>query len=53
MANYQEVRVKLTKIQLSKLKSVTISQTGTILTLIRTGFFGAAHRWGGRKGLPP
>ena len=53
MANYQEVRVKLTKTQLSKLKSVTISQAGTILTLIRMGIFGAAHRWGGRKGLPP
>ena len=54
MANYQEARVKLTKTQLNKLKSVTKNQTGTILTLIRMGIFGATHRWRGcgQKGLP-
>ena len=33
MANYQEVRVKLTNMQLNKLKSAVKNKTGTILRL--------------------
>ena len=52
MANYQEVRVKLTKTQLTKLKSAGENKTVTILTLFRMGIFRAAHGWGGQKGTP-
>ena len=38
MANYQEVRVKLTNIQLNKLKSSAKNKTGTILRLNKKNF---------------
>ena len=38
MANYQEARVKLTNMQLSKLKSVAKNRTGTILRLNKRNF---------------
>ena len=38
MANYQEVRVKLTNTQLNKLKSAAKNKTGTILKLIKKNF---------------
>ena len=38
MANYQEVRVKLTNTQLNKLKSAAKNKTGTILRLNKKNF---------------
>ena len=38
MANYQEVRIKLTNTQLNKLKSAAKNKTGTILKLIKKNF---------------
>ena len=38
MANYQEVRVKLTNTQLSKLKSAAKNKAGTILRLNKKNF---------------
>ena len=38
MANYQEVRVKLTNTQLNKLKSAAQNKTGTILRLNKKNF---------------
>ena len=38
MANYQEVRVKLTNTQLNKLKSAAKNQTRTILRLTKKNF---------------
>ena len=38
MANYQEVRVKLTNTQLNKLKSAVKNKTGTILRLNKKNF---------------
>ena len=38
MANYQEVRVKLTNTQLSKLKSATKNKTETILRINKKNF---------------
>ena len=38
MANYQEVRVKLTNTQLIKLKSAAKTKTGTILRLNKKNF---------------
>ena len=38
MANYQEVRVKLTNTQLNKLKSAAKNRTGTILRLNKITF---------------
>ena len=38
MANYQEVRVKLTNTQLNKLKSAAKNKTGTILRINRKNF---------------
>ena len=38
MANYQEVRVKLTNTQLNKLKSAAKNRTGTILRLNKKTF---------------
>ena len=38
MANYQEVRVKLTNTQLNKLKSAAKNMTGTILRLNKKNF---------------
>ena len=38
MANYQEVRVKLTNTQLNKLKSAAKNKTGTTLGLSKKNF---------------
>ena len=38
MANYQETRVKLTNIQLNRLKSASKNKTGTILRLNKKNF---------------
>ena len=38
MANYQEARVKLTNIQLSKLKPAAKNKTGTILRINKKKF---------------
>ena len=38
MANYQEVRVKLTNTQLNKLKSAAKNKTGTILRINKKNF---------------
>ena len=38
MANYQEVKVKLTNTQLNKLKSAVKNKTGTILRLNKKNF---------------
>ena len=38
MANYQEIKVKLTNIQLNKLKSTSKNQTVTILILNKKSF---------------
>ena len=38
MANYQEVRVKLTNRQLNKLKSVAKNKTGTTIRLTKKNF---------------
>ena len=38
MANYQEVRVKLTNTQLNKLKSAAQNKTGTILRSNKKNF---------------
>ena len=38
MVNYQEVRVKLTNTQLSKLKSAAKNKTGAILILNKKNF---------------
>ena len=38
MANYEEVRAKLTKMQLNKLKSLAKNKTGTTLKATRKTF---------------
>ena len=38
MANYQEVRIKLTNTQLNKLKSAAKNKTGTTLRLSKRNF---------------
>ena len=38
MANYQEMRVKLTNTQLNKLKSTAKNKKGTILRLTKKNF---------------
>ena len=38
MANYQEARVKLTNIQLNKLKSSAKTKTGTLLRINKNNF---------------
>ena len=38
MVNYQEARVKLTNIQLNKLKSAAKNEKGTMLTLTKKNF---------------
>ena len=38
MSNYQERRVRLTNVQLNKLKSVAKNKTGTILRLTKKNF---------------